>query len=60
MVYELLAKERETAIGQLTAMLEKNSLKHAIGERFALRDIVKAHEAVERGDVVGNVVLDIA
>ncbi len=59
-VYELLAKERETAIGQLTAMLEKNSLKHAIGERFALRDIVKAHEAVERGDVVGNVVLDIA
>ena len=41
-------------------MLEKNALKHSIGERFALRDIVKAHEAVERGDVVGNVVLDIA
>lgn len=58
-VYELLARERETAIGQLTAMLEKNALKHSIGERFALRDIVKAHEAVERGDVVGNVVLDI-
>ncbi|WP_295813504.1 zinc-binding dehydrogenase, partial [uncultured Nitratireductor sp.] len=59
-VYELLAKEREAAIAQLTAMLEKNSLKHAIGERFALRDIVAAHEAVERGDIVGNVVLDIA
>lgn len=59
-VYELLSKDRETAIAQLTTMLEKNSLKHAIGERFALRDIVAAHEAVERGDIIGNVILDIA
>ncbi|WP_367715934.1 NADPH:quinone reductase [Nitratireductor sp. GISD-1A_MAKvit] len=58
-VYELRSPERQTAISQLNAMLEKNALKHSIGKRFALRDIVSAHQAVERGDVVGNVVLDI-
>ena len=31
----------------------------AIGARFRLRDIAAAHEAVEGGKVVGNVVLDI-
>ncbi len=59
LVYELRPEERAKAIADLTAMLEAGSLTHTIGARFALADIVAAHEAVESGDVVGNVVLDV-
>ena len=59
LVYELRADERATAIAELTAMLEAGALTHTIGARFALDDIVAAHEAVESGDVVGNVVLEM-
>lgn len=59
LVYELRANERATAIAELTAMLEAGTLTHAIGARFSLDDIAAAHEAVESGDVVGNVVLEL-
>jgi NADPH2:quinone reductase len=59
LVYELRPDERTTAIAELSAMLEAGALKHTIGARFSLDDIAAAHEAVERGDVVGNVVLDV-
>lgn len=58
-VYELLAAERAAAIGEIDAMLKAGTLKHAIGARFPLRDIAEAHEAVENGAVVGNVVLEV-
>ena len=35
------------------------NLKHSVGARFRLRDIAAAHDAVEGGKVIGNVVLDI-
>ncbi|MBO6718153.1 MAG: NADPH:quinone reductase [Rhizobiaceae bacterium] len=59
LVYELTVGERTAAIAELTKMLEGGKLKHAVGARFPLRDIVAAHEAVEKGAVSGNVVLDI-
>jgi NADPH2:quinone reductase len=59
LVYELRQGERAAAIAELTAMLEAGTLKHTVGARFALDDIAAAHEAVESGDVVGNVVLDL-
>jgi NADPH2:quinone reductase len=40
-------------------LLIGQKLQHSIGPRFALSDIVKAHEAVEGGRVVGNVVIDL-
>jgi len=59
-MYEFQPEEREARIAELTGLLENNVLKHSIGARFALDDIVSAHEAVEGGRVTGNVVLDIA
>ncbi|TWH00601.1 NADPH2:quinone reductase [Mesorhizobium sp. J18] len=59
-VYELTWAERDAAIKDLTPMLEAGSLKHSIGARFPLADIAAAHEAVEEGRTVGNIVLDIA
>ena len=47
------------AIAELEALLRAGCLKHAIGARFPLSQIAAAHEAVEKGSVVGNVVLTI-
>lgn len=56
-VYELRPQERETAIAELTGMLEAGALKHTVGATFPLTDIAAAHEAVESGRVTGNVAL---
>ncbi len=60
LVYELQPAERAIAIAELTAMLEAGTLTHTIGARFSLDDIAAAHEAVESGNVVGNIVLETA
>ena len=60
LVYELKPAEREKAVEDLRSMIEKGALTHTIGARFPLADIAAAHEAVEQGRVLGNVVLDIA
>jgi NADPH2:quinone reductase len=60
LVYELTLPERAAALADLKTMLEKGALTHTIGARFPLADIAAAHEAVEQGRVLGNVVLDIA
>jgi NADPH2:quinone reductase len=59
-VYELLSEDRRQAIAELNPMLELGALKHSVGARFPLSEIAAAHEAVEAGNVIGNVVLDIA
>jgi NADPH2:quinone reductase len=58
-VYELRPEERRTALSELGALLAAGRLRHSIGARFPLAEIAAAHEAVEGGKVVGNVVLDI-
>lgn len=60
LVYELKASERRKALADLESMLIAAALTHTIGARFPLKDIAAAHEAVEKGHVLGNVVLDIA
>ncbi len=58
-VYELKSEDRKSAIAELTQLLESNVLRHAIGPRFPLRDLAAAHEAVEGGKAIGNVVVDV-
>ena len=52
LVYELRQEERSAAVTELTWM-------HTIGARFPLDDIAAAHEAVEGGKVIGNVVVEM-
>ncbi len=59
MVYHLDAADRARATGALQRLLARGELKHNIAERLALADIVKAHEAVEGGSLVGNLVLRV-
>lgn len=59
LVYELTPAQRQAALAELTRLLEGGELVHAIGARFPLDDIAAAHEAVEKGGIIGNVVLDL-
>ncbi len=59
LVYDLTPQDRQDAISGLTSLLEDGKLSHTIGARFALEEIAQAHEAVEGGKLVGNVILDL-
>ncbi|MES2070103.1 MAG: NADPH:quinone reductase [Pseudomonadota bacterium] len=59
LVYELSPADRQFAVDGLSNLLAKQRLRHTIGARFALDDIAAAHEAVEEGKMVGNVILDL-
>lgn len=59
LVYDLSPAHRSAAIEGLAHLLASKRLAHTIGARFALEDIVLAHEAVEGGALIGNVVLDL-
>lgn len=58
-VYELTAAERLAAIAAIQNALENGRLLTTIGKTFPLAEIVAAHEAVESGKVLGNVVVTI-
>lgn len=59
-VYNLSAEDRAAAVEQLHAWLAADALQHAIALRLPLERIAQAHEAVESGRVIGNVVLDLS
>src|SRR5262249_52222962 len=58
-VYELTADERAAAVAGIMRMLEDKSLINNVALTLPLNDIVAAHEAVEQGKVMGNVVVTI-
>ncbi|HVV67743.1 MAG TPA: NADPH:quinone reductase [Gammaproteobacteria bacterium] len=58
-VYELPNDARSQAIRDITSLLESNELKHLIAARFELKDIVAAHQLVEGGTAIGNVVINV-
>ncbi len=57
LVYELLPNDRERAITRLNGLLRAGQLRNTVAQTFALDDIAAAHEAVEAGNAVGNVVI---
>jgi NADPH2:quinone reductase len=58
-VYELTAAERTTALGAISRGLEAGTLINNVAATYPLADIVAAHEAVEDGKAIGNVVVTI-
>jgi len=58
LVYLLTPEQRAAANAEVRAALEDGSLAPLIGARFALDDIVAAHEAVEAGSF-GQVVVEV-
>jgi NADPH:quinone reductase len=58
-VYELSAEERRAALDEITRLLEADRLVHNVASTMPLEDIVAAHEAVEQGKMLGNVVVNV-
>jgi NADPH:quinone reductase len=59
-IYELTQAERDAAVSGINAMLERKALMNNVALTLPLNEIVTAHEAVEQGKALGNVVLSIA
>jgi NADPH2:quinone reductase len=60
LVYELTTAARTRAIEDIMRMMEAGRLMHNVAATFRLADIAKAHETVEQGKAIGNVVMEIA
>lgn len=59
LVYVMDEAAHAAAAEAITEALKAGRLTHAIGERFPLEEIAAAHEAVERGDAGGKVVVTL-
>ena len=57
LVYELKPEDRMACLDALTQMLKHNQLTHTIAAEYGLAQVVQAHEAVESGKLIGNVVV---
>jgi NADPH2:quinone reductase len=57
--YLLTVNERNAAIADLTRLMENSELRHDARHRFPLENIADAHELMESGTALGNIVLEI-
>jgi NADPH:quinone reductase len=60
LVYLMPQDLRTRATAEITRMLEQGELIHNVAQTFGLADIVTAHEAVEAGKAMGNIVVRTA
>jgi NADPH2:quinone reductase len=60
LVYVMSREAHQAAIHDITTCLETGVLRHPTPHRFALEEIVAAHEAVESGQTIGKVLIEIA
>ncbi|WP_420442339.1 NADPH:quinone reductase [Candidatus Palauibacter sp.] len=58
LVFLMPEEAKQKAVEDLTKWLAEGELRHTVAERFALENIVAAHEAMESGPV-GKVLLDL-
>ncbi len=57
LVYDLTPEARVWCLDRLDTLLRQNALQHTIAATYPLHDIALAHEAVEQGQLIGNVVI---
>jgi NADPH2:quinone reductase len=59
LIYEISEADRTAGIAEITKLLDEGKLAHNVALRLPLEKIADAHDIVERGEVMGNVVLDV-
>ncbi len=57
-VYELSAEARARGVADVNRWLTEGRLRHAIGATLPLARTAEAHELVEQGRVIGNVIVE--
>jgi NADPH2:quinone reductase len=60
MVYELPAKDRMECLREIGQLLEERALLHTVALTLPLGEIARAHEMLEGGEVLGNLILSVA
>jgi NADPH2:quinone reductase len=59
LIYDLTQDERIKILQQTNHLLEKKLITHTIAKEYPLSEIIAAHQAVEKGQYTGNVVMII-
>ncbi|SDR22439.1 NADPH2:quinone reductase [Rhizobiales bacterium GAS113] len=54
LVYDVSESDRAAGIAELTRLLEEGRLAHTVARRLRFEDVAEAHDAVERGELIGN------
>ena len=60
LVYVMPQQAHQAAAKDITTCLKEGVLKHQIARQLPLLEIVAAHEAVEKGEGIGNIAVEIA
>lgn len=58
-IYEISEADRMAGIEEINRLLAEGALIHTIARRLPLEQVADAHDLVEGGELIGNVVLDI-
>jgi NADPH2:quinone reductase len=59
MVYELSAADRTECLREIEELLEHRALQHTVALTLPLSETARAHEMVESGEILGNLVLTV-
>ncbi len=59
LVYSMAQQAKEEACRDIARAIEDGALSNAIAKRYPLEQLVAAHEAVESGAMIGNVIVEI-
>jgi NADPH2:quinone reductase len=59
LIYEISDADRAAGLAEVNQLMEAGKLQHTVAQRLPLERIADAHDIVERGEAIGNVVLDI-
>jgi NADPH2:quinone reductase len=59
LIYEISEADRAAGIAEVSRLMDAGKLRHTVAQQLPLERIADAHDIVERGEVMGNVVLDI-
>jgi NADPH:quinone reductase len=59
LIYEISDADRAAGIEEVSRLMAAGKLRHTVAQQLPLERIADAHDIVERGEMMGNVVLDI-
>ena len=59
LIYIVKKNIRKNIIEGLNKAMAEGALRHKIAQTYNLEEVVKAHQDVESGEMIGNVVVNI-